>query len=63
MGVVIAQGSRPDFWCGQGVKHEILMGQDLDPGGSTGIYVDCTVPSPLDRAGVGSCVQRTEVTI
>ena len=26
-----SQGTRPDFWCGQGVKHENLMGQDLDP--------------------------------
>ena len=25
-----SQGSRPDFWCGQGVKHKNLMGQDLD---------------------------------
>ena len=25
-----SQGSRPDFWCSQGVKHENLMGQDLD---------------------------------
>ena len=34
------EGSRPDFWCDQGVKHEILMGQDLDHGwgGSTGDY-------------------------
>ena len=27
-----SQGSRPDFWCGQGVKHGNLLGQDLDPG-------------------------------
>ena len=27
-----SQGSRSDFRCGQGVKHENLMGQDLDPG-------------------------------
>ena len=27
-----SQGSRPDFRCGQGVKHENLMGQDLDHG-------------------------------
>ena len=26
-----SQGSRPNFWCRQGVKHENLMGQDLDP--------------------------------
>ena len=32
MGVIMLdnQGSRPDFWCGQGIKHENLMGQDLD---------------------------------
>ena len=36
-----SQGSRPDCWCGQGVKHEILMGQILTPvvGGSTGVYI------------------------
>ena len=27
-----SQGSRPDFWCSQGVKHENLLGQDLDCG-------------------------------
>ena len=27
-----SQGSRPTFQCGQGVKYENLMGQDLDPG-------------------------------
>ena len=27
-----SQGSRADFWCGQGVKHESLIGQDLDRG-------------------------------
>ena len=27
-----SQGSRPDFRCGQGVKHENLLGQGLDPG-------------------------------
>ena len=27
-----SQGSRSDFWCGQGVKHENLLGQDFDPG-------------------------------
>ena len=27
-----SQGSRSNFQCGQGVKHENLMGQDLDPG-------------------------------
>ena len=24
-------GSKPNFWCGQGVKHENLMGKDFDP--------------------------------
>ena len=34
MGVVTlnSQGSRPNLQCGQGVKHENLMGEDLDPG-------------------------------
>ena len=27
-----SQGSKPNFQCNQGVKHENLMGQDLDPG-------------------------------
>ena len=27
-----SQGSRLDFWSGQGVKLKNLMGQDLDPG-------------------------------
>ena len=27
-----SQGSMPDFWCGQGVKHKNLTGQNLDPG-------------------------------
>ena len=27
-----SQGSRPEFRCGQGVKHGNLLGQDLDPG-------------------------------
>ena len=30
--LVVGQGSRPDFRCSQGVKHENLVGQDLDPG-------------------------------
>ena len=30
--ILNSRGSRPDIRCGQGVKHEILMGQDLDPG-------------------------------
>ena len=36
-----SQGSRPDFWCSQGVKHKNLIGQDLDRGRgcqSTGDY-------------------------
>ena len=30
--VLVGQGSRADFSCGQGVKHEKLDGQDFDPG-------------------------------
>ena len=42
-----SQGSRPDFWCGQGVKHENLLGQDLDRGrGCTGAYVVSPPPPP-----------------
>ena len=32
MGVVSTGWSRADFSCGQGVKHEKLVGQDFDPG-------------------------------
>ena len=31
-----SQGSRPDFWCGQGVKHENLLDQNLDLASSPG---------------------------
>ena len=30
--VLVGQGSRADISCGQGVKHEKLLGQDFDPG-------------------------------
>ena len=40
-----SQGSRPDFRCGQGVKHENLLGRDLDPGRGWRL---CSVP-PLSR--------------
>ena len=29
---VVNEGPGPDFWYGQGVKHDNLMGQDLDRG-------------------------------
>ena len=41
------QGSRPDFRCGQGVKHENLLGQDLDRGRGWKYRRLCSVP-PLD---------------
>ena len=44
-----SQGSRPDFWCGQGVKHENLMGQDLDHGPRWEYMRLCSVP-PLEAA-------------
>ena len=41
-----SQESRPDFQCGQGVKHENLMGQDLDPGRRWKYRCLCSVPPP-----------------
>ena len=41
-----SQGSRLNFWCSQGVKHEKLMGQDLDPGGGWECRPLCSV-NPL----------------
>ena len=46
MGVVNARGSRPDFRCGQGVKHENLLGQDLDRGRGWKYRRLCRVPPP-----------------
>ena len=39
-----SQRSRPDFRCGQGVKHESLLGQDLDPGHRWKYRCLCSVP-------------------
>ena len=39
-----SQGSRPDFRCGQGVKHENLLGQDLDRGRGWKYRRLCSVP-------------------
>ena len=44
-----SQGSRPDFRCGQGVKHGNLLGQDLDPGRGWKYRRSCSVP-PLTMA-------------
>ena len=41
-----SQGSRPDFQCGQGVKHENLVGQDLDRGRGWKFGRLCSVPPP-----------------
>ena len=41
-----SQGSRPNFWCGQGVKHENLLGQNLDRGRGWKYRHLCSV-SPL----------------
>ena len=38
------QGSRPDFRCGQGIKHENLLGQDLDRGRGWKYRRLCSVP-------------------
>ena len=45
-----SQGSRPDFRCGQGVKHENLLGQDLDRGRGWKYRRLCSVP-PLPHRG------------
>ena len=42
--MIDSQGSRPDIQCGQGVKHEKLMGQDLDPGRGWKYRCLCSVP-------------------
>ena len=39
-----SQGSRADFRCGQGVKHENLLGQDLDRGRGWEYRRLCSVP-------------------
>ena len=39
-----SQGSRPDFRCGQRVKHENLLGQDLDRGRGWEYSRLCSVP-------------------
>ena len=39
-----SQGSRPNFWCCQGVKHENLLGQDLDRGRGWKYRRLCSVP-------------------
>ena len=44
-----SQGSRPDFWCGQGVKHENSMGQDLDRGRGWKYRQLCSI-TPLQRS-------------
>ena len=41
-----SQGSRPDFRCGQRVKHENLLGQDLDRGRGWEYSRLCSVPPP-----------------
>ena len=41
-----SQGSKPDFRCGQEVKHENLLGQDLDRGRGWKYRRLCSVPDP-----------------
>ena len=50
-----SQGSRPDFQCGQGVKHENLLGQDLDRGRGWKYRRLCSVP-PLMHEVTGGDV-------
>ena len=39
-----SQGSKPNIWCSQGVKHENLLGQDLDRGRGWKYRHLCSVP-------------------
>ena len=52
-----SQGSRPDFRCGQGVKHGNLLGQDLDPGRGWKYRRSCSVtplmPMPMNLFAMG----------
>ena len=43
------QGSRPDFRCSQGVKHENFLGQDLDRSRGWKYTRLCSVP-PLRKS-------------
>ena len=52
--MLYSQGSRPDFWCGQGVKHGNLLGQDLDPGLGWKYRRLCSV-TPLIQASTSEC--------
>ena len=47
-----SQGSRPDFRCGQGVKHENLLGQDLDRSRGWKYRRSCSVPPPPPLVGL-----------
>ena len=51
------KGSRPDFRCGQGVKHENLLGQDLDHGRGWKYRSLCSVP-PLCRQPKGGTLHK-----
>ena len=57
------QGSRSDFWCGQGVKHENLMGQDLDPGRGWKYRRLCSVPPLQNVVATSNKVQSSQKTI
>ena len=48
-----SQGSRPDFRCSQGVKHENLLGQDLDLGRGWKYRRLCSVPPPPPKKQKG----------
>ena len=63
MGVVSTGWSRAGFSCGQGVKHEKLLGQDFDPGRGWEYSRLCSV-TPLTRGLDSSFVfSKTDVKI
>ena len=55
-----SQGSRPDFWCGQGVKHQNLLGQDLDCGRGWKYRRLCNVP-PSSHGEPSFLIYKLEV--
>ena len=55
-----SQGSRPDFRYGQGVKHENLLGQDLDR--SRGWKYRCLCNAPPPKGCGGTCEAYDVVT-
>ena len=55
-----SQGSRPDFWCSQRVKHKHLVGQDLDHGHRLKCKRLCSVVPPPSIASLNFLVSKLE---